>query len=255
IEVPPGLAYEAERQVEVARRLHRQAARPNVLVKIPGTPPGLTAMEQLVAEGIGINVTLLFSDTHYLQTAEAYERGLERRAAAGQPLDVPSVASLFVSRWDRAADPLLPAALHGRLGLAVTEKVYLSYCALLEDRRWQRVESGGACPQRVLWASTSSKDPAFPDTYDLGRLAAADTIDTVPEKTLLAYADHGGPRELMRPEPAAAERCIGDVASQGVDVDALGQQLQRQGSRAFEADWGMLLEAIAEKAEALRVRR
>ncbi|MGH7919220.1 MAG: transaldolase [Candidatus Dormibacteraceae bacterium] len=251
LEVPPGLAYDADQSVEVARRLHRQADRPNLLVKIPGTPPGLAAMERLVADGIGINVTLLFSDTHYLQTADAYLRALETRAAAGSPLDVPSVASIFVSRWDRAADPLLPESLHGRLGLAMTQKVYASHRALIEDERWRRLAQAGARPQRVLWASTSTKDPSFPDTYYLGRLAAPETIDTVPEKALLAFADHGGPIELMRPDYGAAEQGIAEAAAQGIDVDALGESLQRQGARAFEADWATLLDAIAAKADRL----
>lgn len=248
IEVPPGLAYETERSIEVARGLHQQANRPNVLVKIPGTPSGLAAMERLVAEGVGINVTLLFSDAHYLRTTDAYIRGIERRSVQGVSLKVPSVASVFVSRWDRAADPLLPQALHGRLGLAVTEKVYASYRALLLEERWEKLAAKGARPQRVLWASTSTKDPAFPDTYYLGKLAAPDTIDTVPEKTLLSFADHGGPVELMEPDYAGAERCIAEVASHGVDIDALAESLQRQGARAFEADWAALLEAISAKA-------
>lgn len=251
VEVPPGLAYDVDRSVEVARKLHRRANRSNLLVKVPGTPPGLAAMERLIAEGIGVNVTLLFSNTHYLQTADAYMRALETRAASGELLDVPSVASLFVSRWDKAADVLLPQALHGQLGLAVTQKVYSSYRSLLADERWGKLAAAGARPQRVLWASTSTKDPAFPDTYYLGRLAARDTIDTVPEKTLLAFADHGGPIELMHVDYAAAERCIAEVTSHGVDVDALGEYLQRQGARAFEADWAALLDAITAKAASL----
>ncbi len=248
IEVPPGLAYEADRTIEVARHLHGQANRPNVLVKIPGTPPGLTAMEQLITEGVGINVTLLFSDAHYLRTADTYLRALERRALSGESLDVPSVASVFVSRWDKAADPLLPQALHGRLGLAVTQQVYASYRSLLTEERWAKLAAAGARPQRVLWASTSTKDPALPDTYYLGKLAAPDTIDTVPEKTLLAFADHGDPIELMKPDYAAATRSTAEVASHGIDIDALAESLQRQGARAFEADWSSLLDAISAKA-------
>jgi transaldolase len=247
IEVPPGLAYETDRSIEVARKLHRQANRPNLLVKIPGTPPGLAALERLITEGVGINVTLLFSDAHYLRTADTYLRALERRALSGEPLDVPSVASVFVSRWDKAADPLLPRTLHGRLGLAVTQKVYASYRSLLSEERWAKLAAAGARPQRVLWASTSTKDPAFPDTFYLGKLAAPDTIDTVPEKTLLAFADHGGPVELMDPDYAAAARCTAEVASHGIDIDALAESLQRQGAHAFEADWSALLDAISAK--------
>jgi transaldolase len=249
IEVPPGLAYETDRSVEVARQLHRQANRPNLLVKIPGTPPGLAALERLITEGVGINVTLLFSDSHYLRTADAYIRGLERRVSSGESLDIPSVASVFVSRWDKAADPLLPQTLHGRLGLAVSEKVYASYRSLLTDERWVKLAEAGARPQRLLWASTSTKDPAFPDTYYLGKLAAPDTIDTVPEKTLLAFGDHGGPVELMKPDYAAAARCTAEVASHGIDIDALAESLQREGAHAFEADWSSLLEAISAKAD------
>lgn len=251
LEVPPGLAYEAQASIEVARRLHAQANRPNLLIKIPGTPPGLTAMETLVAEGIGVNVTLLFSDAHYLRTADAYLRALQKRSAAGLPLDVSSVASVFISRWDKAVDDMLPTGLHGRLGLAMASKVYASHQNLLGDHRWKTLAANGARPQRVLWASTSTKDPAFPDTYYLGRLAARDTIDTVPEKTLLAFVDHGGPVELMEPDYAGAQACIAEVSAAGVDVDALGESLQRHGARAFEADWTTLLENIDTKAAAL----
>ncbi len=252
VEVPPGLAYDAGQSINFARNLHARANRPNLLIKIPGTPPGLTAMERMIADGVGINVTLLFSETHYLQTADAYMRALERRAAAGQDLDVPSVASVFVSRWDRAADPLLPAGLHGRLGLAVTQRVYAAYRALLDSERWQALARDGALPQRVLWASTSTKDPAFPDTYYLGKLAAPGTINTVPEKTLLAFADHGEFCEFLQPDRVAAEKLIAEVTAEGIDVIALGESLQRQGARAFEADWASLLEAISAKAAAQR---
>lgn len=244
VEVPPDLAYETESTVALARRLHDQAALPNLLVKIPGTPPGLAAMEESVADGVGVNVTLLFSDTHYLQTADAYLRALERRRAAGLPLDVPSVASVFVSRWDTAVDPLLPRDLHDRLGLAMAQKVFSSYRALLASERWQALAAAGARPQRVLWASTSAKDPALPDTYYLARLAAPDTIDTVPEKTLLAFADHGTLDDLLEPDYAVAEHMIAAIAAVGVDVDALGESLQRQGAKSFSADWAALLEAI-----------
>lgn len=248
LEVPPRLADDAAASIEMARWLHARADRPNLLVKIPGTPAGLTALETLVAEGVGINVTLLFSDAQYLSTAEAYLRGLTRRRSAGLALDVPSVASIFVSRWDKAADPLLPAGLRSRLGLAVAQKVYASHLRLLHDDRWTALAAAGARPQRVLWASTSSKDPSLPDTYYLERLAASDTIDTVPEQTLLAYADHGGPVELMEPDGEHADAVLAELSAAGIDVDALGDTLQSQGARAFEADWAALLEAIEAKA-------
>ena len=200
IEVPPGLAYEPDRSIEVARHLHGQANRPNVLVKIPGTPPGLTALERLITEGVGINVTLLFSDAHYLRTADAYLRALERRALSGESLDVPSVASVFVSRWDKAADPLLPQALHGRLGLAVTQQVYASYRSLLTGEG-----AGPSSPQPApdrsgSWAERppQPKDPALPNcprAY-LGKLAAPD------HHRHRARKDPGGLRRPRRPHRA-----------------------------------------------------
>jgi transaldolase len=205
-------------------------------------------MEEAITTGIGINVTLLFSDTYYLRTADAYIRALERRRDAGVDLAVPSVASLFILRWDSAADPMLPPALHGGLGLAMAQKTYSSYLHLLSDKRWQALAEAGAHPQRSLWASTSTKDPDLPDTYYLGRLAVPGTIDTVPEKALLAFADHGSLDQRLEPDYAAAERTISAVADAGIDADALAEHLQRQGAGAFSADWAALLDAIREKA-------
>jgi transaldolase len=247
LEVPPDVAYDATATIALARRLHEQAGFPNLLVKIPGTPQGLTAMENAIAAGIGVNVTLLFSDTHYVRTADAYMRALERRHAAGLDLAVPSVASMFISRWDSATDPLLPPALHGGLGLAMAQKTYASHLELLSDKRWQGLAEVGARPQRVLWASTSTKDPDLPDTYYLGRLAAPGTIDTVPEKTLLAFADHGSLDQRLEPDYAAAERTIAAIADAGIDVDVLAERLQREGAGRFSADWAALLAAIREK--------
>jgi transaldolase len=248
LEVPPDVAYDAPATISLARKLHEQAGFPNLLVKIPGTPQGLTAMEETIAAGIGVNVTLLFSDSHYVRTADAYMRALERRHGAGLDLAVPSVASLFISRWDSAADPLLPPALHGGLGLAMAQKTYSSHLQLLSDKRWQALAEAGARPQRVLWASTSTKDPDLPDTYYLGRLASPGTIDTVPEKTLLAFADHGSLDQRLEPDYAAAERTIVAITDAGIDVDILAEQLQRQGAGRFSADWAALLVAIREKA-------
>ena len=252
VEVAPDLAYDATATAALARRLHDQAGLPNLLVKIPGTPPGLTAMEEAVVAGVGVNVTLLFSDTHYLQSAEAYLRALERRLAAGQPLDVPSVASLFISRWDTAADPLLPRELHSKLGLAMSQKVYSSYRALLASERWQVLEAAGARPQRILWASTSVKDAALPDTYYVASLAVPDTIDTMPEKTLLAFADHGTVENLLEPNYGAAEKVIAAIAAEGLDVDALGEFLQHQGTKSFVADWAALLDAISARVARIK---
>jgi len=247
IEVPPDLAYDAPGTVELARRLHDEAGFPNLLVKIPGTPQGLTAMEETVAAGIGVNVTLLFSDAQYLQTAETYLRALERRQAAGQDLGVPSVASVFVSRWDKAADPLLPAHLHATLGLAMAKKAYASYRNLLSGERWAKLAAAGARPQRLLWASTSAKDPGLPDDHYVANLVAPDTVDTVPEKTLRAFADHGSFGGLLQPDYAEAEAQIAAAAAAGVDVDALAESLQRQGAKAFSADWAALVDAIGIK--------
>ena len=248
LEVPPDVAYDAPATITLARRLHEQAGFSTLLVKIPGTPQGLTALEEAITAGIGVNVTLLFSDSHYLRTADAYIRALERRRKAGLDLAVPSVASLFISRWDSAADPLLPPSLHGGLGLAVAQKTYASHLQLLSEKRWQALAEAGARPQRVLWASTSTKDPDLPDTYYLGRLAAPGTIDTVPEKTLLAFADHGSLDERLEPDYAAAERSIAAIADAGVDVDILAERLQREGAGRFSADWAALLAAVQEKA-------
>jgi len=249
VEVPPDLAYDAPATAALARRLHDEAGFPNLLVKIPGTPQGLTAMEEMVAAGIGVNVTLLFSDAQYLQTAEAYLRALERRLAAGQGLDVASVASVFVSRWDKAADPLLPAHLHATLGLAVAKKAYGSYRKLMLGERWTALAAAGARPQRLLWASTSAKAPGLPDSYYVAKLVAPDTVDTVPEKTLLAFADHGDFDALLESDDARAQATIVAVASAGVDVDALAESLQRQGAKAFSADWAALVDAIGVKVK------
>ncbi len=255
LEGSPHAAHEAATTVALARRLHEQAGFPNLLVKIPGTPQGLTAMEEAIAAGIGVTVTLLFSDNHYLGAADAYIRPLERRRRDGLNLFVPSVASIFISRWDAAVDPLLPPDLHGRLGLAVAQKTYASHLGLLSDKRWQSLAEGGARPQRLLWASTSTKDPNFPDSYYLGRLAAPDTIDTVPEKTLLAFADHGSLDDRLHADYAGAERTISAVADVGIDVDALTERLQREGAAAFSADWAALLDAIGGKAEGMKASR
>jgi transaldolase len=251
VEVPPGLADAAEETIAFAGRLVREADRPNVLVKVPGTQAGLTAVEELIARGVGVNVTLLFSPAHYIAAAEAYLRGLERRAAKGESLAVPSVASIFVSRWDVAANPLLPRRLHEKLGVATTEMVYAAYSDLCASERFQSLKRLGARPQRVLWASTSTKDPEFSDTYYLGRLVAPGTIDTVPEQTLLAFAEHGKVGDLVRPDREAAEQVLAEVAAEGIDLDGLAASLQREGLASFVGDWSALLSSMQAKISAL----
>ena len=250
VEVPPDLAYDASATATLARRLRDEAGVPNLLVKIPGTTQGLTAIEETVSSGIGVNVTLLFSDAQYRRAAEAYLRALERRVARGEHLEVPSVASVFVSRWDKAADPLLPAHLHASLGLAMAKKAYVSSRELLSGTRWASLEAAGARPQRLLWASTSAKDPGLPDDYHVANLVAPDTVDTMPEKTLLAFADHGSFAGLLEADDAGAEAQVAAVVAEGVDIDGLAESLKRQGAMAFSADWAALVEAIGAKGRA-----
>jgi len=250
IEVPPELASDARGTVEAARRLHAQAGRPNVMVKVPGTAPGLVAVEELIAAGIPVNVTLLFSPRHARGAAEAHLRGLERRREQGGSLAVASVASVFVSRWDTAGDKVVPPPLRGRLGLAMASATYAAATALAAQDRWRSLESAGALPQRLLWASTSTKDPALPDDYYVGALAAPGTVDTVPEATLLAFADHGSVRQPLAADAAA--QALAEVAAAGVDVDTMAAELQMAGLASFSASWGELLDCVGEKASLLR---
>lgn len=231
VEVSPKLAHDAEGSVAAGRALFAAADRPNLMIKVPGTRPGAVAVEALVASGIPVNVTLLFSAAQYLHAAESYLRGVERRLAQGLPLPVGSVASMFVSRWDAAADPRLPGELRAKLGIAAAQKTYAAYCRLLASDRWRRLAAGGALPQKVLWASTATKDPSLPDTYYLGRLAAPATIDTVPEPTLLAFAEHGVVCDLLQPDEAAADEILARVAGAGVDVDGLPPTCKPRGPR------------------------
>lgn len=251
VEVSPDLAHDAAGTVAAGRALFAASERPNVLIKVPGTPAGVVATEELIALGIPVNVTLLFSPTHYLDAAGAYLRGLERRRAQSLPLAVGSVASVFVSRWDRAADPDLPAELRGKLGVAAVQKTFAAYTELMASERWRRLAAAGALPQRVLWASTSTKDPSLPDTYYLGRLAAPGTVNTVPEPTLLAFAEHGAVCDLLQPDEAAADEVIARVGEEGVEFDALAGRLQSQGAEAFSESWATLLECIERKTASL----
>ena len=247
LEVSPLLAENTAGTIESAAELHRRAARPNLLIKIPGTPQGLPAIEQSIFAGIPINVTLLFSRAQYLAAADAYMRGLERRHAAGLDLAIESFASLFVSRWDVAVKDRVAPSLRNRLGIAVAMQTYRAYRDLLSSERWRKLAAAGARPQRVLWASTGTKDPAAADTLYVTALAAPDTINTLPEKTLLAFADHGAVGSVLPRDGGDADSVLDEFRRQGVDDEALAARLQRDGVDAFLVSWRELMFRIGQK--------
>ena len=251
MELSPVLADDTEGSVAAAQAIHEQAACRNLLVKIPGTPAGVAAIEESIFRGVPINVTLLFSTAQYLAAAEAYLRGIERRIDAGLDPVVASVASVFVSRWDKAIADTAPAPLRNGLGIAVGMQCYREYRGLLASPRWRRLEAAGARPQRLLWASTSMKDPAARDTLYAEALAAPDTIDTLPAKTLQAFADHGKAGAPMAADGGDAEARLQRYADAGIDVDALARRLQEEGADAFVASWHQLLQRIRTKAKSL----
>jgi transaldolase len=251
LEVSPLLAYDPSATVEAARDLHARAGRPNLFIKIPGTPEGLPAIEDAVASGVPVNVTLLFSTEHYLAQAEAYLRGIERRIAEGLDPRVGSVASVFVSRWDSAVKGMVPPELENRLGIAVCGQVYAAYRELYASDRWLRLANEGAVPQRLLFASTSAKDPSLPDTAYVTALAAPHTIDTMPEATLLAFADHGAVGGSVPADGGDADATLARIEAAGVDVPALGDRLRSDGAEAFDAAWAELLDCIGRKSDAL----
>jgi transaldolase len=251
LEVSPLLAHDTVRTVAEAKALHAKANRPNLFIKIPGTLEGLPAIEEAIFSGVPINVTLLFSRDDYLRSADAYMRGLERRLAAGLSPDVRSVASVFVSRWDKATLDQVPAALRDRLGVAVSLESYKAYRDLLDSDRWQRLEGRGARPQRLLFASTSTKDPQASDVLYVASLAAPNTINTMPEETLLAFANHGQPATAMARDGGDAEAVLAAIVRAGVDVSTLARELQEQGAKGFVESWKDLLGAIEAKSRAL----
>ncbi|MCW8807611.1 MAG: transaldolase [Rhodanobacter sp.] len=251
MEISPLLAADSAASIAAARQIHAQADRDNLLVKIPGTPEGIAAIEEVIFLGIPINVTLLFSRDHYLAAAEAYMRGIERRINAELDPRVGSVASLFISRWDVASNPHLPGELHNKLGIAVGQQTYRAYRDLLASPRWQRLAAAGAQPQRLLWASTGTKDPSASDTLYVSALAAPNTVDTLPEKTLLAFADHGQLHGMMAVDGGDADAVLASIGKAGVDVEALAATLQDEGAQAFVKSWQQLLGRIADKASAL----
>ena len=251
MEVSPLLAADTQGSVAAAKQIHAQAQRENLFVKIPGTPEGVPAIEEAIFAGVPINITLLFSCAQYAASAEAYLRGIERRIHAGLDPEVASVASLFVSRWDVAANPQLPDELHNRLGIAVSQQTYRAYRELLASPRWQKLAAAGALPQRLLWASTGTKDPQASDTLYIQALAAPETINTMPEKTLRAFADHGQLLGTMASDGGDADAVLAQIAKAGVDIGALASKLQRDGAQAFVKSWQELRKRIADKSAVL----
>jgi transaldolase len=252
LEVSPLLAYDTASTIAAAKDLFARAARPNLLIKIPGTKEGLPAIEEAIFSGIPINVTLLFSREHYLAAAEAFMRGIERRVDAGLNPNVGSVASVFISRWDGAVQAKVPDELHNQLGIAMAKRTYKAARALLGSPRWERVYNLGARPQRPLWASTGTKDPKASDILYIKSLAAPFTVNTMPENTLKALAAHDELGELLPEDGGDCEEVIAKFAKAGIDVDAMAAQLQDEGAKSFVKSWNDLLAVISSKSALLR---
>jgi transaldolase len=253
LEVSPLLAYDTKGSMEAAKALYGKANRPNLFIKIPGTQEGNSAIEESIVSGIPINVTLLFSREQYLASAEAYMRALERRVAAGASPEVHSVASVFLSRWDAATMDEVPAPLRNTLGIAIGRQVYKAYRDVLSSDRWQRLANFGARPQRLLFASTGTKDPKASDVLYIEALAAPNTVDTIPEKTLTAFHDHGTVTRTMPRDGGDCEAVLADFRKAGIDLAQLATDLQSQGARSFTESWKKLLEAIDSKKQQPRV--
>jgi transaldolase len=252
LEVSPQLAYDTARTLAAAKDLHARGGRPNLFIKIPGTKEGLPAIEEAIFAGIAINVTLLFSREQYLAAAEAFLRGVERRIDAGLKADVGSVASVFISRWDAAVIGKVPEALNNQLGIAIAKRTYKAYRSLLGSPRWQRVFNAGVRPQRLLWASTGTKDPKASDVLYVKALAAPFTVNTMPEGTLKALADHGELGSILSADGGDCEEVLTQFAKAGIDVDALAAQLQEEGAKSFVRSWEELLAVIDSKTALLK---
>src|SRR5476651_2436584 len=250
LEVSPLLVNDAVATIRVAAQLHQQADRPNLFIKIPGTHAGLLAIEESIFAGVPVNVTLLFSCEQYLAASEAYLRGIQRRIDAGLDPKVGSVASLFVSRWDVAVAGKVPEELSNKLGIAVARRSYRAYRELLASPRWRKMAEAGAQPQRLLWASTGVKDPKASDVMYLEALAAPNTVNTIPEKTLLAFADHGVVSGSMPADGGDAEKVLAAFEAAGIDLAALSQQLQKEGADSFTKAWKELIDQIDSKSKA-----
>jgi transaldolase len=252
LEVSPLLAYDTASTLAAAKELFSRAGRPNLFIKIPGTKEGLPAIEEAIFAGIPINVTLLFSREHYLAAAEAFLRGIERRVEAGFNPKVASVASVFISRWDAAVAGKVPGSLENHLGLAVARQTYQAYVGQLASSRWQRVFNGGAVAQRLLWASTGTKDPKASDTLYVTSLGAPYTVNTMPEATLKDFADHGQVGPVMRADGGDSEAILAQFAQAGIRTDTLGAMLQTEGAASFVKSWNDLLAVIQSKGEKLQ---
>jgi len=252
LEVSPLLAHNTASTLAEAKQLFARANRPNLLIKIPGTKEGLPAIEEAIFAGIPVNVTLLFSPEQYRAVAEAYMRGIERRIQAGLNPKVGSVASVFVSRWDTAVAGKVPPELTNRLGIAIARRTYQEYVKLLGSSRWQRAFNEGAIPQRLLFASTGTKDPKASDTLYVESLAVPLTVNTMPEATLQALADHGKVDALPAKDMNDTARTLDDFVKAGVNLSALGAQLQEEGETSFVKSWNDLLNVISSKTASLQ---
>ncbi len=247
LEVSPALADDTAGTVAEAKRLHGLAMRSNLFIKIPGTEAGLPAIEQTIAAGIPVNVTLLFSPEQYLAAAEAYARGVARRIKARRDPNIASVASVFISRWDVAVQDKVPDELKDHLGIAIGKQCYSAYRSFLASERWERLREKGAKPQRLLFASTGTKNPARPDTYYISALAARDTVNTMPEKTLLAFGDHGEVGTVLRDDGGHSEQTLARFTAAGVNLRALGKELQLRGRDSFVKDFKKLIDCVSQK--------
>jgi transaldolase len=252
LEVSPLLAHDTKSTIEEAKNLHAQARRPNVFIKIPGTPEGLPAIEEAIFAGVPVNVTLLFSDDQYLAAANAFMRGIERRIEAGLKPDVASVASIFISRWDVAVTGKVPETLNNRLGIAIAKRTYKAYLDLLSSPRWMRAYNAGARPQRLLWASTGTKDPKASDILYVKTLAAPFTVNTMPEATLKAVAEHEDAGETIPADGGNSEEELARFAGANIEIHALSRQLQEEGAKSFVQSWNDLMDVIGSKSSALK---
>ncbi|MBS0224210.1 MAG: transaldolase [Proteobacteria bacterium] len=255
LEVSPLLVHDTDSTLSAACDLHRRAGKRNLFIKIPGTQEGLPAIEAATFAGVPVNVTLLFSREQYVAAAEAYLRGIERRIQAGLNPAVASVASIFVSRWDAIVAGKVPVELKNRLGIAMAQRTYKAYRDFLDSTPFQRAANNGARAQRLLWASTGTKDPEASDILYVKALASPFTVDTMPEATLKAFADHGEVDGLLAADGGDCEATLDGFADAGIDTDLLAARLQDEGAASFVKSWNELMDCIKSKSGAIRKAR